>query len=96
MTVTLESILKSFNTGEAGQTIKVPKTVWRVKINGQFATTISGKTVWKRLSDAKNAIRNHVESYCAMRDTWQKRTDTDSLYDRLLNEGHIQFVELPI
>ena len=79
MTVTLESILKSFNTGEAGQTIKVPKTVWRVKINGQFATTISGKTVWKRLGDAKNAIRNHVESYCECA-TPGIREQTQTLY----------------
>jgi hypothetical protein len=96
MTITLETILKSFNTSETSKTIKVPKTIWRVKINGKFAATISGKTAWKRLGDAKNAIRNHVESYCAVHDTWQRRSDTSALYDRLLKEGHIEFVELPI
>jgi len=96
MTVTFESVRKSFRFNETNKAIKVPKTVWRAKIDGQFITTISGKTVWKRLGDAKNAIRNHVESYCAMHDSWQRRSNADALYDRLLKEGHIEFVELPI
>ena len=36
-------------------------TPYRIKINGQYLTTRSGKTVWKRLGDAKNAFHNHLD-----------------------------------
>lgn len=35
----------------------------RIKFMGEFITLNSGKTVWKRIGDAKSALNNHLGSY---------------------------------
>ena len=38
-----------------------PLEAWMIKIDGNFITTSSGKSVWKAVGHAKNALRNHFE-----------------------------------
>lgn len=92
---TLQQVLDSFKPGGPGK-IKVPKTVWRIKVDGQFITVISGKTVWKRIGDAKNALRNHVEAICCLTSDWRglSVSHQDDLYAKLL--PYVEFVELPV
>lgn len=94
----LDDIVKSFRY--ESETKKTPRTVWRVKINGQFVTTCSGKTVWKRIGDAKNAIHNHVDDWVS-RLPWSERRETKydfshSVLKTMMEQGIIEFVELPI
>lgn len=39
-----------------------PFETWRIKVDGVFIMTRSGKTVWKRVNHAKNALRHHFET----------------------------------
>ena len=39
------------------------KTTYRIKFNGQFVQTNSGKTVWATLVAAKNAFNLHCSAY---------------------------------
>ncbi len=38
----------------------------RIKFMGEFVTLNSGKTVWKRIGDAKSALNNHFDSYATI------------------------------
>lgn len=33
----------------------------RIRYNGHFVATVSGKSVWKHVGHAKNAMRHHVQ-----------------------------------
>jgi len=65
-----------------------PKCIWRIKVHADgysfWATMRSGKTVWNRLGDAKNALRYHA-GYCGI--PWS------SFYD-LITHGVIEFVKI--
>lgn len=39
------------------------KDVWRVRVDGKFITTDSGKTAWAKIGHAKNAVKNHLNAY---------------------------------
>lgn len=77
---------------------KTPKTVWRIKINGQFITTISGKTVWKRIGDAKSAVHHHVSSWlCGIPyGSRDYKISSGDYMDAMIKQGILEFVELPI
>ena len=42
------------------------KTSYRIKFNGQFIRTSSGKTVWTTISAAKNAFNHHCCGYLGL------------------------------
>lgn len=42
------------------------KTSYRIKFNGQFIRTSSGKTVWTTISAAKNAFNHHCSGYLGL------------------------------
>lgn len=39
------------------------ETGWRIKVNGTFIQTNSGKSIWGKKSHAYNALRNHLWRY---------------------------------
>jgi len=90
--ITLTEVIKSFKT-QTGSNIKIPKTIWRAKINGNFIVTSSGKTVWTRIGDVKNAIRYHIQSLYEI-DPWNIEDNTDKLYQELFDKKIIELVEL--
>ena len=95
MTLTLDKIIASFNQDKP--TVKIPKTVWRIKIGGNFISTLSRKTVWKRIGDAKNAIINHIETLRSLQpDVWTDRTNAKAVLQDMIQKNLIEFVELPI
>ena len=49
-----DKLLDSFKTPK-------PNETWRIKVDGRFIMTSSGKTVWKQLGHAKSALRLHFE-----------------------------------
>lgn len=57
----LKEMLQSFVGAEIKEKYK-PRPC-RIKINGKFVKTLSGKTIWNKPSFAKNAINNHVKSH---------------------------------
>lgn len=95
----LDRIVASFTSDPKAVKIKVPKTVWRIKINGQYVATMSGKTVWKRIGDAKNAVHNHIDAWFGCLPYGQrnyKDDDSHKYLDALMKSGVLEFVELPI
>jgi len=100
----IDKILESFKAPRSSKEKKaIPKTIWRVKVNGQFVQTISGKTVWKRIGDAKNAIIKHLEAWHYMQpNSWALygRGQITGIGKKILGEliakQLIEFVELPL
>jgi len=79
------------------------KGAWRIKIDGEFITTSSNKTVWKTGGHAKSALRLHFET-CKyevariMRDdktTSSRAIDAvyETQYQKYITE-HVEFIEL--
>ena len=58
-----DRILKILNE-KAADLVKnqSPKEVWRVRIDGVFVTMASGKSSWKAIGHAKNALRHEFYS----------------------------------
>ncbi len=80
-----EKLIKSF---------QIPKShnpnMWRIKIDGNFICTVSGKTVWKRIGDAKNALRHHIEwKFCHCTSQF-----IEDMYNILVTSPRLEFVEL--
>lgn len=73
-----------------------PKSVWRVKVNGQFISTASNKTVWKEIGHAKNAIINHIDNSQANDNPRSNRLDGKEVLQELMRCGVIEFIEFPI
>lgn len=95
----LDKIVKSFDMDPADP--KIPKTVWRVKVDGRFISTLSRKTVWKQIGHAKNAVIQHIEGYlsCVNRDTdpfRSARLDGKTILAKLIELGRLEFVELDV
>lgn len=65
----IDKITESFITKESKTKGKKVKPC-RIKWMGKFVRLQSGKTVWRSIGDAKNALRNHFDSsrlYCVPR-----------------------------
>lgn len=97
----LDKIVASFSTDpKATKKKPAPKTVWRIKINGKYVATMSGKTVWKRIGDAKNAVHNHIEAWfgcmCSFGQREYKLDSSHNYLDAMTKSGVLEFVELPI
>ena len=91
-----DKIVGSFDTDPKAS--KTPKTVWRVKINGQYIATVSGKTVWKRIGDAKNAVHNHIQDWLYRIPYGSRNYSIDSGHymHEMMKQGVLEFVELPV
>lgn len=89
----LNKLLESFKPNQDGD-LTVPKTVWRVKIDGEFIRTLSGKTVWKKLGHAKNALNQHVQIWCSMHLPDDSNFDAKSIVNDWIKDGTIEFIEL--
>jgi hypothetical protein len=94
----LSKIIASFQQVTPAKKKKpAPKTVWRVKVNGQFIQTFSRKTVWKQIGHAKNAILQHLDALHGMQpDYWSTRFDSKKALVDLMTQGLLEFVELPL
>lgn len=55
----------------------------RIKFMGEFVTLNSGKTVWKRIGDAKNALNNHFTSFAGIGE-W--RAEQRSIVNKMLHQ----------
>lgn len=70
----------------------------RIKWKGKFVKTRSGKTVWKRIGDAKSAFNLEIGSLVhetASNITGEKypsRSDIKAVYNAILNSGLVEFV----
>jgi len=53
--ITADQLVESFRS------IK-PFETWRIKVDGVFIMTSSGKTVWKKINHAKSALRLHFDA----------------------------------
>jgi hypothetical protein len=54
----LELAISGFR--QPSKKVQKNRVPYRIKYNGEFIETHSGKTVWPNISAAKNALRNHV------------------------------------
>ena len=94
----LKEMLQSFVLAEIKEKYK-PRPC-RIKINGKFVKTLSGKTIWNKPAHAKSAIANHVRSNCYIIlrgngiDAWNPLWS--ELFTFLLEEAvkHIEIVEI--
>lgn len=91
--IQLNKLLESFKPKQHGD-LTVPKTVWRVKVHGEFVRTLSGKTVWKKPAHAKNALNKHVEIWCSMHLPYGSNFDAKSIVNDWIKDGTIEFIEL--
>lgn len=74
----------------------------RVKFEGQFITTESGKTVWRNIGFAKSAMLNHLNSQLAISVYLQKILGTPYVYGKIVKEmlreleraGVVEYVEV--
>lgn len=70
----------------------------RIKWKGKFIKTRSGKTVWKRIGDAKSAFNLEIRSLVhstASKITGEKypsRSDIKAVHNAILNSGLVEFV----
>ena len=80
---------------------KKPEIPHRIKWKGQYITLSSGKTVWRKLGDAKCAFRQEITSDVrkTLREAWHlsnneypAQKDIDNLYQLLLGSGVVEFV----
>jgi hypothetical protein len=55
----IDEVVKSFRTDNSIAKFK-KLSPCRVMVNGKFIVTNSGKTVWRRVGDAKSAVKNHL------------------------------------
>jgi hypothetical protein len=85
----LADIEESFNHGLAQKGKTKP---CRIKFNGKFITTLSGKTVWRNITFAKSALLNHFRSAIEIQvDNYY--TDYKQIIEELEKTGIIQYVE---
>ena len=59
----------------------------RMKIDGKFITTVSGKTVWRRTCDAKNALHHHIKRVVGY-------GVAKEVYNHLISNSLVEFVPL--
>ena len=98
----LEVVAESFDSA-AKDKIKKRKPT-RIKIDGEYIKTDSGKTIWAMPGHAKSALRNHVEG--VLRRYAYKHRETfgspynlttnyeDVVINRLIDEGRLEYVEV--
>lgn len=97
----LKVVIDSFNIEQ--KTIK--KTIpHRIKINGNFITTMSGKTIWKTLGHAKSALNHHIsniigykrfmsyEDYKILQNLAGKERTPKYVMEYMVSKGIVEFV----
>ena len=85
----INSFVKSFKYVDVKKR-KISPT--RIRVNGQFITTLSNKTVWQSLGAAKNALRNHV--YSTARYGSVIYENYNFVIDSLVEKGILEFVQV--
>jgi len=85
---------------DAFKNYEVEKPPVRVKINGQFIKTCTGKAGWQTVAHAKAAIKHHVRYMCDYEDmnllvgdgySHERNKNWTKLLDRLVEEGVVEF-----
>jgi hypothetical protein len=81
---------------------------WKIKIDGSFIKTRSGKSIWNELRHAKNALRNHFDpalSECrrSVYELYHKKLITYKELSNMVEEAyqqyikdHVEFVEMKL
>lgn len=82
----IQNVVDSFKFNKP-KNPKLVRTVWRIKVDGKLVTLNSGKSVWKRIGDAKNALRNHCEGII--------NYSLDP-YAALVSSGRVEFVAVEL
>jgi hypothetical protein len=85
---------------DAFKNYKVEKPPVRVKINGQFIKTCTGKAGWQTVAHAKAAIKHHVTNMGSDKDmellvgdgySHERSKNWTKLLDGLVKEGVVEF-----
>jgi len=77
-------------------------TVWKpvmVKFNGDFIQTVSDKYIWRKMGDAKLAIRNHIDLQLAYQLDKSISYNTrkqwvSQIMEEWIKAGILEFVEI--
>ena len=86
----IEEATNSFITLEE-LTVKKKLSPCRITINGKFIITNSGKSVWKRVGDAKCAIRYQLEHLADSYFNYDRKLIKE-FFDYLYNKNIIQII----
>lgn len=87
----LDIIKNSFEYDEAAS-LKKRRQPFRVKFDGKFIITSSGKTVWPGIGAAKSAIINHIRGLSYEHKKYIPYSSAKELREKLEKVGLIQYV----
>ncbi len=98
----IKTVINSFNYDPR---LLKTDTPYRIKINGKYIKTMSGKTLWKTLGHAKSALNNHISNLISYRryselnedikileDISGKEKPTKIVIDFLIKNNIVEFV----
>lgn len=71
-----------------------PRSIWRIRINGEFVMTRSKKTAWSKRGHAVNAIINHLQM--TRHGYTIDRMDVKDYVSALIKNGDIELIELTL
>jgi hypothetical protein len=88
----IDEVVKSFRTDDSIAKFK-KLSPCRVMVNGKFVVTDSGKTIWRRVGDAKSAVKNHLAGNgYRLHDLYGKYFGEKQAYSRDLDRAFMNFL----
>lgn len=93
----LEKLYKELDTRLVPQPKALKHIPHRIKWKGQFIRTSSGKTVWKKIGDAKSAFRLEIENdvYRILKKglgRYPSHEEKEAFIHLIFTSGHLEFV----
>jgi len=94
-----QRLLSTYKPRVIKKSDKEPHEIWVIMYEDEPITVPSGKSSWKRIGHAKNALRNALECLYFIPSTnpydWKERQKAQSdSYDKLLESGIIKFINI--